>query len=73
MSTIKPDRLVRRALHLYQADDEAGWEARGDMRDGRQVVALHHSDHSPAGPLLDSLCLWARMAATRVAPLADGR
>lgn len=60
-------------IAVRQTRSEADWESRGDMRDGRQVVGLHQSDYSEGSPLLETLCLCARLAATRILLLETGR
>lgn len=61
------------AIAVHQAADETDWESRGDMRDGRQVMALARSDFSPGSRLLQALCAAGRLAAWRVRLLELGR
>lgn len=61
------------AIAVRQAESDQEWESLDHMREGRQVAALLKSDYSPDSPLLTTLCLWARMAATRVRMLEAGR
>ncbi len=49
-----------------------GWESRGDMRDGRQVMALAKSDFSTDSKLLNALCAAGRQAAWRIRLLELG-
>lgn len=60
-------------IAVRQAASDADWESRADMRDGRQVMALHKSDFSHGSRLLETLCLCARLAATRIRLLESGR
>ncbi len=61
------------AIAVHQSADETDWESRGDMRDGRQVMALARSDFSPDSRLLDVLCAAGRLAAWRIRLLELGR
>lgn len=58
---------------VRQASSDSSWESQGEMRDGRQVVGLHQSDYSDGSPLLETLRLCARLAATRILLLETGR
>lgn len=61
------------AIAVHQAPDNESWESRGDMRRGRQVMALARSDFSEGSDLMRALELAARRAAARVALLRVGR
>ncbi len=51
------------AIAVHQASDATEWEARDDMRRGRQVAAVVPSDFRPGTPALQALETAARRAA----------